>query len=83
VPESAYLPRSIETTLTRETAVHQDQVRARALSSADDLLTVCGFGNAVTSNLQHGAKQQTRVGVVVRDEDQRLRRDTPCFCCLP
>jgi hypothetical protein len=78
----AYQSRSLETAQTREAAVHQDQVRARSLNSADGLLTIGGFDHAVISHLQHGAEQETRVGVVVGDKNERPRTRRPRICYL-
>jgi hypothetical protein len=69
----AYPPRCVHAAQAREAAVHQDQVRARALSRADSFLTIRRFDDPVTTNLQDRAKQQTRIFVVVRDEDERPR----------
>lgn len=84
VPEPAYQSRGVETVHARKAAVHQDQVRARALRESDGLLAVGGFDDAVASNLQHGAEQETRIIVVVRDEDERLTRwrRVPRVCCV-
>src|ERR1044072_6534589 len=81
-PRSAYLPRSLETAQPREAAVHQDQLRVRSLSSSDGLLTIGSFDHAVTSQLQHGAEQETRVGVVIGDENERPRARGPRICYL-
>src|SRR6185503_7383274 len=76
----AYLPRSLETAQTREAAVHQDQVRVRALNSAEGFLAIGGFDHAVTAHLQHGAEQETHVRVVVGDENERPRARSPRIC---
>jgi len=64
-----YLPRSVHAVQKREVAVHEDQVWAGALSGADSFLTIRCFDDTVTTNLQYRAEQETRVFVVVRNED--------------
>ena len=82
---AAYLSGSVKSAHAREAAVHQDQVGARALSGPDSFLSIGCFDDAVTSSLDHDAIKQTRVLVVVRDQDKRpLRRITRlgCFWCV-
>lgn len=71
VHELAYSPRGFETVETREAAVHQDQVWPCALRQTDGLFAVSGLDDGVAVHPQHGAKQETRIIVVVRDQDER------------
>src|ERR1041384_840719 len=79
---TAYLPGSVKPAHARQVAVHQDQVGARALSSPDSFLSIGCFDDAVTATLDHGAIQQTRVLVVVRDQDKRPLRRITRLCCF-
>ena len=55
-------------------AVGRRRTACELSHAALELLTIGGFDDAVTPNLQQSAEQETRVGAVVGDENQRRRR---------
>jgi hypothetical protein len=73
VLRGAYPPCSVDAAQAREAAVHKNKVRPRALSRADSFLTIRCLDNTVTTKLQQGAEQETRVFVILGDKREGLR----------
>jgi hypothetical protein len=67
--ETPYSTRRIKTVNAGETDIHQNQIRLCAFRKLHGLLTIRRFDDSIALELQHCSEHDTRILIVVSDED--------------